>query len=234
MTPVVEAVGLGRQFASVRALHNLDLEIRAGESVAIFGPNGAGKTTLVKLLATVLRPSEGKLRLFGEERPGPSLRRRIGVLSHGSFLYGELTAAENLRFYAHLFSLRDAEPRISAMLAEVGLEAWRDRAVCTFSSGMEQRLALARAFLHDPDLLLLDEPYSGLDPQAVAHLQEILVRFHRSGKTIVLTTHDIGHGLEVCDGAAILAGGRLGWHSGRFVPGPLEMARIYEREVAGG
>jgi heme exporter protein A len=234
MTSVVEAVGLGRQFASLRALHDLDLEIHAGESVSIFGPNGAGKTTLIKLLATVLTPTEGKLRLFGSERPGPSVRRRIGVVSHGSFLYGELTALENLRFYARLFSVGDAERRISEMLAEVGLDTRRDRPVRTFSSGMEQRLALARAFLHDPDLLLLDEPYTGLDPQAVAHLQEILVRFHRRGKTIVLTTHDIGHGLEVCDRAAILAAGRLGWHSGRFVPGPMEMARIYEREVSGG
>jgi len=234
MTSVVEAVGLGRQFASLRALHGLDLEVHGGESIAIFGPNGAGKTTLIKLLATVLKPTEGKLRLFGSERPEPSVRRRIGVVSHGSFLYGELTAVENLRFYARLFSVTDAERRISEMLAEVGLDTRKDRPVRTFSSGMEQRLALARAFLHDPDLLLLDEPYTGLDPQAVAHLQEILVRFHRRGKTIVLTTHDIGHGLEVCDRAAILAAGRLGWHSGRFVPGPLEMARIYEREVSGG
>jgi heme exporter protein A len=96
---------------------------------------------------------------------------------------------------------------------------------------MEQRLALARAFLHDPDLVLLDEPYSGLDPQAIAHLQEILARIHRRGKTIVLTTHDIGHGVEICDHAAILSGGRLVWHSGRFVPGPSEMTAIYERQV---
>ena len=98
---------------------------------------------------------------------------------------------------------------------------------------MEQRLALARAFLHDPDLLLLDEPYTGLDPQVVAHLQEILIRFHRRGKAIVLTTHDIGRGLEVCDRAAILRGGRLVWHSGRFVPGAQEMARIYDRQASG-
>src|SRR5258705_4156533 len=97
---------------------------------------------------------------------------------------------------------------------------------------MAQRLALAWTFLHDPELLLLDEPYTGLDPQAVAHLQEILSRFHRRGKTIVLTTHDVGRGLEVCDRAAVLAGGRLAWHSGRFVPGTQEMVRIYERHVA--
>ena len=227
--PVVEAVGLGRRFASIQALADLDLEIHAGESLTIFGPNGAGKTTLVKLLATVLRPSAGRLRLFGEERPRPAVRRRIGLLSHGSFLYGELTAAENLGFYAALYGVASPTARIGEMLAEVGLEAWRERPLKTFSRGMEQRLALARAFLHDPDLLLLDEPYTGLDPDAVAHLQEILARFHRHGKAMVLTTHDIGRGLEVCDRAVILRGGRLVWQSGRFVPGPQEMTRIYER-----
>jgi heme exporter protein A len=230
---VVEAVRLGKRFGSLAALADLDLELRAGESLTIFGPNGAGKTTLVKLLATVLQPSSGQLRLFGEERAKPPLRRRIGLVSHGSFLYGELTAAENLRFYAGLYGIGAAQARIDEMLAEVGLQAWRDRPLKSFSRGMEQRLALARAFLHDPDLLLLDEPYTGLDPQVVAHLQEILIRFHRRGKAIVLTTHDIGRGLEVCDRAAILRGGRLVWHSGRFVPGAQEMARIYDRQASG-
>ncbi|MGH7858644.1 MAG: ABC transporter ATP-binding protein [Candidatus Binatia bacterium] len=228
---VVEGTGLGRQFASVRALRDLELVVRSGESLTIFGPNGAGKTTLVKLLATVLRPSEGELRIFGEASPGPAVRRRIGLVSHGSFLYGDLTAAENLLFYAELFELDDARKRIEGALDEVGLAPWKDRPVRTYSRGMEQRLALARAFLHDPDLILLDEPYSGLDPQAVGRLQEILVRLHRRGKTIVLTTHDISRGLEVCDHAVILAGGRMVWHSGRFVPGAREMTRIYEREV---
>ncbi|MGH7900023.1 MAG: heme ABC exporter ATP-binding protein CcmA [Candidatus Binatia bacterium] len=231
MAMVVEGVGLGRRFASLRAVADLDLQVQTGESLTIFGPNGAGKTTLVKLLAGLLRPTQGELRLFGEEHPRPSLRRRIGLVSHGSFLYGDLTAVENLRFYGRLFAVADVEPRIDELLGEVGLAAWRERPVRTFSRGMEQRLALARAFLHDPDLLLLDEPYTGLDPQAAGHLQEILQRFHRRGKTIVVTTHDIGRGLEVCDRAVILSGGRLVWRSGRFVPGPQEMARIYERQV---
>ena len=233
---VVAAVRLGRAFGAQRALSDLDLEIHAGESLTIFGPNGAGKTTLVKLLGTVLQPTAGTLRLFGQDavnKPSPAARRRIGVVSHASFLYGDLTAVENLRFYAKLFAVANPESRIDEMLAEVGLAAWRERPLRSFSSGMAQRLALARAFLHDPELLLLDEPYTGLDPQAVAHLQEILIRFHGRGRTIVLTTHDIARGLEVCDRAAILAGGRLVWHSGRFVPGAQEMARIYEREVSG-
>jgi heme exporter protein A len=230
--PVVEAEGLGRRYGSLRALVDLELALCAGESLAIFGPNGSGKTTLIKLLATLLRPTSGRLRIFGEERPGPELRRRIGLVSHGSFLYGDLTAAENLRFYASLYRVADVETRVAAMLAEVEVEAWRERPVKSFSRGMEQRLALARAFLHDPDLLLLDEPYSGLDPRAGDHLQEILQRFHARGKTIVLTTHDIGRGLEVCDRAAILRGGRLVWQSGRFVPGLQEMARIYDRQAS--
>ncbi len=226
------AEGLGRRYGALRAVVDLDFEIRAGESLAIFGPNGAGKTTLVRLLATLLRPTSGRLRIFGEERPRPALRRRIGLLSHGSFLYGELTARENLRFYAALYGIADAEARIAAMLEEVEVEAWQERPVKTFSRGMEQRVALARAFLHDPDLLLLDEPYSGLDPRAADHLQGILQRFHGRAKTIVLTTHDIGRGLEVCDRAAILRGGRMVWQSGRFVPGLQEMARIYERQAS--
>jgi heme exporter protein A len=230
---VVEARGLGKRFVSVRALSDVDLDVHAGESLAIFGPNGAGKTTLIKLFSTILEPSSGRLRVFGEERPRPEVRRRIGLVSHGSFLYGDLTAEENLRFYAGLYGVAADPARIGVLLAEVGLEAWRGRPLKTFSRGMEQRLALARAFLHDPELLLLDEPYSGLDPRAVAHLQEILLRFHRRGKAIVLTTHDIGRGLEVCDRASILRGGRLVWHSGRFVPGPQEMARIYERQTSG-
>ncbi|MBI2964232.1 MAG: heme ABC exporter ATP-binding protein CcmA [Deltaproteobacteria bacterium] len=229
--PVIEAIRLGRGFGSVRALGALDLVVRAGDSLAIFGPNGAGKTTLLKLLATVLAPTDGTLRLFGEPELRPELRRRIGMLGHGSFLYGDLTAAENLRFYAALFGVENAERRVAEMLAEVRLTAWRDRPVRTFSRGMEQRLALARAFLHAPDLLLLDEPFSGLDPQAVLHLQEILTRAHRQGKTIVLTTHDIESGLEVCDRAVILCGGRMVWHSGRSVPAPSEMVKIYQREV---
>ena len=231
---VIEGRGLERRFGPIRALGSLDLVVRRGESLAIFGPNGAGKTTLLRLLSGVLVPSHGTLTLFGGDLAGADVRRRVGVVSHGSFLYGELTARENLAFYGELFGVAGAAERIEAMLAEVGLTEWAERPVRTFSRGMEQRLALARAFLHDPDLLLLDEPYSGLDPQAVAQLQQILGRAHRSGKTLVLTTHDIESGLEVCDHAAILHRGRIVWHSGRFVPAPSEMARIYEREVAAG
>ena len=232
--PIVEGRRLGHRFGPAWALRELDVLVRRGESLAIFGPNGAGKTTLLKLLSGVLRPTEGTLAVFGQTTPTTALRRRIGLVSHGSFLYPDLTARENLAFYAALFEVAERERRIDEMLAAVELEPWASRPVRTFSRGMEQRLALARAFLHRPDLLLLDEPYSGLDPQAVARLQAILARAHADGQTIVLTTHDIENGLEVCDHAAILHGGRMAWASGRFLPGPREMARIYHREVGGG
>jgi heme exporter protein A len=230
---VVEGRNLVREFGSVRALCGLDLEVRRGESLAIFGPNGAGKTTLIRILAALLAPTRGELRLFGNSRATPEVRRRIGLVSHGSSLYGDLTAIENLRFYAELYGLDRREDRIREVLSEVGLLEWAERPVRGYSRGMEQRLALARAFLHDPELLLLDEPYSGLDPRAVARLQEILLRLHRAGKTLVLTTHDIARGLEICDRAAILSSGRIAWHSGRFVPGAQEMTRIYERATGG-
>lgn len=228
---MVEAIGLGRRFGSLRALRDLDLRIQPGGALAVFGPNGAGKTTLMRLLSTAIRQTEGTLRLFGQPEASGEVRKRIGLLSHGTFLYGDLTGVENLRFFGALFQVQRIDAQIAEGLARVGLTEWQDRPVRTYSQGMKQRLALARAFLHDPDLLLLDEPYSGLDPHAVRHLQTILAAVHRRGKTIVLTTHDLEHGLEICDQAAILAGGRLVWHSDRFVPGPREMAQIYERQV---
>jgi heme exporter protein A len=231
---VIDATGLGKSFGAVHALQDLDLQVRGGESVAIFGRNGAGKTTLMRILAGLLLPTRGQLRIFGQAASVPSTRREVGLVNHGSCLYRDLTAGENLEFYGRLFGLADLAQRVEQVLIDVDLQPWRDRAVRTFSRGMEQRLALARAFLHEPSLLLLDEPYSGLDPQAAVRLQEILMTRHAAGSTIVLTTHDLARGLEVCDHAILLESGLEVWHSGRFVPGVQEMTRIYEREIVGG
>src|SRR6185295_19026545 len=156
--------------------------------VAIFGPNGAGKTTLLRLLATLLRPSSGSLRLFG--RPladgGAQARRQIGFLSHASFLYPDLTPIENLEFYADAFRVPEARERIRDVLNDVGLLGWRNRPVRTLSRGMEQRCALARALLHRPSLLLLDEPFSGLDADSAAALSTILRREHGRGATLLM------------------------------------------------
>ena len=165
---VIETRALGRRFAGVTALHALDLTVGAGEAVAVFGPNGAGKSTLLRLLATLLRPSAGAVRLF--ERAvtdgGAAARRRIGVLSHQSFLYPDLTPTENLDFYARMFGVPRSAERVRALIARVGLTGWAHRPVRTLSRGLEQRCALARALVHEPELLLLDEPFTGLDVDA--------------------------------------------------------------------
>ncbi len=211
--PVIETRSLARRFAGVTALQEVDLTIAAGEAVAVFGPNGAGKTTLLRVLATLLRPSAGVVRLFGQELQdgGAAARRRTGFLSHRSFLYPDLTPTENLQFYARMFRVPSGGERVRALLDQVGLAGWAHRPVRTLSRGLEQRCALARALLHRPELLLLDEPFSGLDVSAGAMLSATLHEVHASGTTVLMTTHDIERGFEVCGRAIILRRGRLVW-----------------------
>lgn len=213
---VIETRGLRRRFANVHAVAGVDLTVDAGETVAIFGPNGAGKTTLLRLLATLLRPSDGSLRLFG--RPvsdgGAYARRRLGFLSHRSFLYPDLTATENLEFYARAFGLAAPAERARQLLDEVGLLGWAHRPVRALSRGLEQRCALARALLHEPDLLLLDEPFSGLDLDATGALRTMLHQVCGRGTTLLMVTHDVAHGLELCRRAIIIVQGRVMWSGG--------------------
>jgi len=210
---VVETRELGRRFAGVAALRALDLTVGAGEAVAVFGPNGAGKSTLLRLLATLLRPSTGTLRLF--ERPisdgGAAARRRIGFLSHQSFLYPDLTPTENLEFYARMFGVINLTQRVRTLIERVGLAGWAHRPVRTLSRGLEQRCALARALVHEPQLLMLDEPFTGLDVDASAMLTAMLQEAHANGTTLLMTTHDMARGFEVCRRAVILTRGRLIW-----------------------
>ena len=210
---VIEAEDVGRQFAGVSALRAVQLRVCRAEAVAVFGPNGAGKTTLLRVLATLLRPSTGTVRLFGEtlRDGGAQARRRIGFLSHQSFLYPDLTATENLEFYARMFRLPAGTQRVGALLERVGLTGWAHRPVRTLSRGLEQRCALARTLLHQPQLLLLDEPFSGLDVAAATALSAILREAHAAGTTLLMTTHDIARGVELCGRAVILRRGRLVW-----------------------
>ena len=210
---VIEARGISRRFAGVRAVEDVDLHVEAGEAVALFGPNGAGKTTLLRMLATLLRPTRGDLRLFGRSVAdgGGYARRRIGFLSHQSFLYPDLTPTENLEFYARMFRVAAPAARVRDLLEQVGLLGWAHRPVRTLSRGLEQRGALARALLHEPDLLLMDEPFSGLDVDAVNMLSETLRQAHARGTTLMMTTHDLAQGFALCQRALILVRGRLLW-----------------------
>lgn len=210
---VIEGHGLGRRFAGVTALRGVELTVTAGEAVAVFGPNGAGKTTLLRLLATLLRPSEGSLRLFERSLSdgGAHARRQIGLLSHHSFLYPDLTPVQNLEFYARMFGVPGPARRVRALLDQVGLSGWAHRPVRTLSRGLEQRCALARVLLHEPRLLLLDEPFTGLDVDAAAMLSGMLRQAHARGTALLMTTHDIDRGFEICGRAVILVRGRLMW-----------------------
>ncbi|MBI4518436.1 MAG: heme ABC exporter ATP-binding protein CcmA [Deltaproteobacteria bacterium] len=221
--PAIETCCLTKSFGNVYALRDLDFRLEAGEAVALFGPNGAGKSTLLRLCATLLRPSRGSVHIFGTKGGDgdPSIRRSLGFLSHQSFLYPDLTPAENLAFYARMFAIAHAERRVGDLLEQVGLLGWANRPVRTLSRGLEQRCALARALLHEPDLLLLDEPFTGLDLDASATLRAVLSAAHQRGAAVLMTTHDISQGLASCRRAIILARGQLIW-DGPVTPGGRE------------
>lgn len=193
------------------ALRDLDLRLDEGDFLGLFGPNGAGKTTLVRILATLARPTAGRVLVGGLDvrECTAEVRRQIGVVSHQTFLYRDLTAEENLRLYARLYDLDDAQSRVREALARVALGHRAGDPVRTLSRGMQQRVSIARAVLHDPRILLLDEPYNGLDQHAAVSLTGILQEMALSGRTVLMTTHDLEQGLALCGRVAILNGGRL-------------------------
>jgi heme exporter protein A len=232
--PAVEARGVEKWYGPLPAVRGIDLALARGEFLTIFGPNGAGKSTLLRMLCGVVRPTRGTVRIRGDEVWGDDegWRRRIGLLSHQTFLYPGLTAAENLDFYARLYALPDRRARIDEALRGVELtDRARDR-VRTFSRGMQQRLALARTLLHDPEVVFLDEPYTGLDPHASAMLRSVLDRLKDGRRTVVLVTHNLSQGLEQADRVAVQVGGR--WVSDER-RGQIDAAgweRVYTERVA--
>ncbi len=209
--PVLEAKGVKKSFGSNAVLRGVDLTVMAGERYVMFGPNGAGKTTLVKILCGLMRPDSGSVTIFRESQLDDvrEIKARIGVLSHEPYLYGELSALENLEFYGRLYSVPEVGDRIKSLLKEVGLYTRSHDRVSTFSRGMRQRLGLARALLHDPDLVLLDEPYTGLDLRATEILDRLVRERSGAGKAFIAITHDLDHGLEMATRAGILSGGRI-------------------------
>ena len=208
---MIIANALTKQFGPFRALRGIDLDLRPGEFVTIVGPNGAGKTTLLRILATLSRPTAGHVSVAGHPLPNGAneARRQIGLLSHQPLLYGELTAEENLRFFGRLYGVPHLETRLVEQLDRVELRDRRHDRVRTFSRGLQQRLAIARALLHDPAVLLLDEPFTGLDPHASDRLEELLRTLHTGARTVLMTTHDLDRGWALCHRALVLARGRI-------------------------
>lgn len=224
---MISAHALEKRFGPSRALQALDLEIGAGESLAVLGPNGAGKTTLLRLIAGLMRPSAGSLQVAGHRAGDRRARACVGLVGHAHGLYAALTARENLRFAARLHGLRDSEAVLTHLLSESGLDAVADRPVSAFSHGMARRLSIARALVHDPSVLLLDEPFTGLDRRASDNLVERLCALHRDERTLVLVTHDAALAARVATGAIVLGAGRVTHRfDGLPDPGELERAAI--------
>lgn len=204
-------VEVSRNFGRRRALNRVTLAAQAGTITALLGPNGAGKSTLLSIAATLLEPSSGRVT-YDDVDPvtaGAALRARIGLLGHDLHLYQELTAAENLRFFARVYNLDAVEQRVDAALGRAGLSERRDDSVAGFSRGMRQRLALERALIHEPRLLLLDEPFTGLDEAARDALRQRLRAVRDAGAIVLLTTHDTAAIEALTDAAVTLIDGRL-------------------------
>jgi heme exporter protein A len=229
---VVEAAGLSRAFGARRAVEGVTFALRGGESLALFGPNGAGKTTLLRMLAGLLRPTAGEARIGGVALPGgAAARRRVGLISHQSMLYAALSARENVEFAARLHGV--AEPAVAAerALAAMRVEDRADAPVRLLSRGLQQRVSIARAMVHAPDVVLLDEPFTGLDENGARALTATLETLAASGAALVLVTHNLAEGLALATHVAVMRSGRLARLEPRAAIEPARYAEEYRRLV---
>jgi heme ABC exporter ATP-binding subunit CcmA len=209
--PLVHAVDVEKSFGAVTVLDAVTLAVGPGEAVALLGPNGAGKTTLLKILATLVRPTRGRAAVAGHDcvRDPEGVRRHAGVMAHGAYVYDDLSAIENLKFWLELAGRPAPADLLGAALADVDLAAFADDRVRAFSAGMRRRLGLARLALLAPRVLLLDEPFAGLDTRARKWLEAHLVAVKERGGAVLMTTHSFGRDLGAIDRVAILTGGRI-------------------------
>ena len=213
----IEVQRLVKNYGDHYALRGIDLRVGWGESLAVFGPNGAGKTTLINMLATLVKPSSGDARVggFNLREDSVMVRRQIGVVTHQTLLYDDLSAYENLRFYGRMYDVPNLTDRVQQLLAQVGLESRAQDRVRTLSRGMQQRLAIARALIHNPPILLLDEPGTGLDQHASAMLDSILSSTDNKPRTVVMTTHSLEQGLALSNRVVILTEGKIAYEESR-------------------
>jgi heme ABC exporter ATP-binding subunit CcmA len=229
----LEIHAVWKYFGDFPALRDVGFKVDAGSVVALLGRNGAGKTTLLRILAGLAKPSKGTVKIYGSEVREEPTRRRIGVLGHGISLYDELTATENLVLFGKLYGLDDALKRAHQWLERTGLERVRDGLVREFSRGMRQRLAVARTFLHDPEVLLFDEPFTSLDDRAIAVLQSLIAEAQARGSTIVMSTHQLREAIELSTHIALIKKGQLAYAGERrqeMLDDPTWLYRTYEGE----
>ncbi len=225
---------LVKRFGLKTVLRGMDFSVEAGEYVALLGPNGAGKTTFLRILASLSRPTLGSVKIAGYALPGQAaaVRSRLGVVSHLPLLYGDLTADENLRFYARMYSISDADHRISEVLELVGLLARRRDLVRTFSRGMQQRLAIGRAVLHEPEVVLFDEPHTGLDQDACLMLDNVLKEVAARGRTVVMTSHDLARVADLASRFDVLSRGVITASIQRTEIEPNQLLGFYRQALA--
>jgi len=232
---MIEVRKLVKTYGLKPVLRGLELQVEPGEFLALLGPNGAGKTTLLRILASLARPNAGLVRIAGYSLPreAAAVRGKLGVVSHLPLLYGDLTAEENLRFYARMYDLTDVERRVTGALDLVGLRARRRDLVREFSRGMQQRLAIGRAMLHDPEVLLFDEPYTGLDQDAAQMLDELLRQVAGRGRTVLMTSHDLLRSASLATRLDILSRGVIARSLDPRGMAPGELAALYAQVTHG-
>jgi heme exporter protein A len=230
----IEARGLNKKFGYKTALRNVDIVLREGDSLALFGPNGAGKSTLIQVLCSLLQPTSGIVRIAGYEarRDREALHQIIGLIGHQTFLYPHLTAYENLKFYGAMYRVARLHVRIIEVLDIVGLGDHRNDVVQNFSRGMQQRLSIGRAIIHDPKIMFLDEPFTGLDQYGSEEFIKLIGQFRDQGKTVIMASHHLQLGIELCDRVAILKSGRIVYLQDVARISKNDFKRIYSQQIS--
>jgi heme exporter protein A len=232
---MIEVKNLVKRFGLKTILRGVDFKVKPGEFVALLGPNGAGKTTFLRILASLSRPTLGNVKVAGHLLPGESaaVRGKLGVVSHLPLLYPDLTAGENLSFYARMYGLIQSESRVDEVLVLVGLQDRRRDLVRTFSRGMQQRLAIGRAVLHDPEVILFDEPYTGLDQDASEMLDDVLRTVAARGRTVVMTSHDLARAEGLATRFDVLSRGMITASVTQKELKKTNLLKFYKKALAG-
>ena len=202
---------LSKSFGFKKVLDGINLQFEKGDFVTLFGPNGAGKTTLIRILSTILKSDEGNISIsdYDIKKNVSDIRKIIGLLSHENFLYQNLTVAENLKFFAKLYNVKNSEESISYKLNKIGIYSKRNELIRNLSSGMKQRVSIVRSLVHDPEIILLDEPFVGLDIEGSEYLLELFGEFKKENKTALVTTHDLRLGLHECTKVVVINKGQI-------------------------
>lgn len=231
----LEVDAVWKYFGDFPALRDVGFKVQAGSIVALLGRNGAGKTTLLRILAGLAKPSKGSVKIHGAQVRDEPTRRRIGVLGHGISLYDELSAIENLILFGKLYGLDKPAERAAFWLEKTGLERVRDGLVREFSRGMRQRLAVARTFIHEPEVLLFDEPFTSLDDKAIAVLQSLILEAKERGSTVIMSTHQLREAIELATHAVLIRKGQVAYAGERrpeMLGDPTWLYRTFEGEAA--